>query len=281
MQTVVNELKGERVDVVQWDSDPAVFIANALSPAKVVRVQVDDYEKSARAVVPDHQLSLAIGKEGQNARLAAKLTGWKIDIKSESQMRELIALEAFRPAPPKPVEAVEPPEAEPSVDEILAEALEELIPDELLDERGDDLLEEVLDDMLGEALDDAALAAEDELAPEDFVDEADDEEPAAEPAAPAKPKKKRAKRDELREVLEEVETLDEEPLPSLFADDEDAEAELPADSLDVSASAEGGEMPETGPAKPGEAESGDEGKPKVLKDLAALAQLLEEQGEDE
>ena len=127
-----------------------------------MRVQVDHYEKSARAVVPDHQLSLAIGKEGQNARLAARLTGWKIDIKSESQMRELIALEAFRPAPPKPVEAVEPPEAEPSVDEILAEALEELIPDELLDERGDDLLEEVLDDMLGEALDDAALAAEDE-----------------------------------------------------------------------------------------------------------------------
>lgn len=88
VQTVVGELRGEKIDIVKWDPDPMVFVANALSPAKVVYVDVDEETKIARVVVPDYQLSLAIGKEGQNARLAAKLTGWKIDIKSESQIRE-------------------------------------------------------------------------------------------------------------------------------------------------------------------------------------------------
>ncbi|MEX2105035.1 MAG: transcription termination factor NusA, partial [Bacilli bacterium] len=85
VQTVVNELKGEKVDIVRWSDQPEEFIANALSPSKVVSVKIVENEKIARVVVPDYQLSLAIGKEGQNARLAAKLTGWKIDIKSESQ----------------------------------------------------------------------------------------------------------------------------------------------------------------------------------------------------
>ena len=85
VQNVVTELKGEKIDIVKWSKDPAEFIANALSPAKVIDVQILEEEKSARVVVPDYQLSLAIGKEGQNARLAAKLTGWKIDIKSQSQ----------------------------------------------------------------------------------------------------------------------------------------------------------------------------------------------------
>lgn len=85
VQTIVNELKGEKIDIVKWNTDPAKYIANALSPAKVVSVDVNEIEKTSRVVVPDYQLSLAIGKEGQNARLAAKLTGWKIDIKSESQ----------------------------------------------------------------------------------------------------------------------------------------------------------------------------------------------------
>lgn len=88
VQTIVNELKGEKLDIVKWDVDPAKYIANALSPAKVVTVEVNEVEKVSKVVVPDYQLSLAIGKEGQNARLAAKLTGWKIDIKSESQVRE-------------------------------------------------------------------------------------------------------------------------------------------------------------------------------------------------
>ncbi|WP_067617108.1 transcription termination factor NusA [Alicyclobacillus acidiphilus] len=86
VQAVVNELNGEKVDIVEWSEDPAEFVANALSPAKVVEVQIDEEEKVARTIVPDYQLSLAIGKEGQNARLAARLTGWKIDIKSESQV---------------------------------------------------------------------------------------------------------------------------------------------------------------------------------------------------
>lgn len=91
VQTIVNELKGEKIDIVKWSQDPAKFVANALSPAKVVDVRIYEESKVARVVVPDYQLSLAIGKEGQNARLAAKLTSWKIDIKSESQMEELIA----------------------------------------------------------------------------------------------------------------------------------------------------------------------------------------------
>jgi N utilization substance protein A len=87
IQNIVNELNGEKIDVVEWNEDPARYVANALSPAQVVRVSVDDDTKTATVVVPERQLSLAIGKEGQNARLAAKLTGWRIDIKSEAAMR--------------------------------------------------------------------------------------------------------------------------------------------------------------------------------------------------
>ncbi|MCB5235401.1 transcription termination factor NusA [Niallia circulans] len=88
VQTIVNELKGEKIDIVKWSSDPTVFVANALSPSKVLEVIVNEEEKATTVIVPDYQLSLAIGKRGQNARLAAKLTGWKIDIKSESEARE-------------------------------------------------------------------------------------------------------------------------------------------------------------------------------------------------
>ncbi|RKQ37519.1 transcription termination factor NusA [Oceanobacillus halophilus] len=88
VQTIVNELKGEKIDIVEWSEDPKVYVSNALSPSKVVEVLVDEEDKATTVVVPDYQLSLAIGKRGQNARLAAKLTGWKIDIKSESEARE-------------------------------------------------------------------------------------------------------------------------------------------------------------------------------------------------
>lgn len=88
VNAIVNDLKGEKIDIITWSDDPAILIENALSPSKVVSVTVDEEEKSARVVVPDYQLSLAIGKEGQNARLAARLTGYKIDIKSETQARE-------------------------------------------------------------------------------------------------------------------------------------------------------------------------------------------------
>ena len=85
---VVSELRGEKIDIINWDENPALLIENALSPAKVVSVLADPDEKTALVIVPDYQLSLAIGKEGQNARLAARLTGYKIDIKSETQARE-------------------------------------------------------------------------------------------------------------------------------------------------------------------------------------------------
>jgi len=89
VQSVVDALKGEKIDIIKWSKTPSEFIASALSPAKVLHVDLDEKEKAARVVVMDYQLSLAIGKEGQNARLAAKLTGWKIDIKSQSQANEI------------------------------------------------------------------------------------------------------------------------------------------------------------------------------------------------
>ena len=94
IQNIINELKGEKIDVIEWSEDPAVFIAAALLPAQVLAVDVKDEEKFAQVIVPDDQLSLAIGKSGQNARLAARLTNWKIDIKSESQFREMLMAQA-------------------------------------------------------------------------------------------------------------------------------------------------------------------------------------------
>jgi N utilization substance protein A len=88
IQNIVNELNGEKIDVVQWSPDPKEFIAQALSPAQVVEVQLDEQERAALVIVPDKQLSLAIGREGQNVRLAAKLTGWRIDIKSATALLE-------------------------------------------------------------------------------------------------------------------------------------------------------------------------------------------------
>ena len=103
VEAVVRELEGEKIDLLQWNSDATIFIANALQPSKVAEVNVDDKTESAAVIVPDDQLSLAIGRRGQNARLAAKLTGWKIDIKSQSeagaQFKERIAEELFKPEP--------------------------------------------------------------------------------------------------------------------------------------------------------------------------------------
>ncbi len=89
VNSIVSELKGEKIDIINWDDNPAYLIENALSPAKVICVVADEEEREAQVIVPDYQLSLAIGKEGQNARLAARLTGFKIDIKSETQAREM------------------------------------------------------------------------------------------------------------------------------------------------------------------------------------------------
>ncbi|PTX58620.1 NusA antitermination factor [Melghirimyces profundicolus] len=137
VQTVVNELRGEKIDIVRWSEDPVEFVSNALSPSKVVSVDIREDEKVARVVVPDHQLSLAIGKEGQNARLAAKLTNWKIDIKSESEADqteeeeteipdgEIVAEERVETeAPDGEIDAEERAETEPRDESEAADAAE-------------------------------------------------------------------------------------------------------------------------------------------------------------
>lgn len=121
VRQVVNELKGEKIDVVEWDDDTPRFIANALAPAKVKEVRTDEETGTALAVVPDYQLSLAIGKEGQNARLAARLTGWRIDIKSETQLAEEQAAARTRPAAPAAEEEAGPPAEAPEAGETAQE----------------------------------------------------------------------------------------------------------------------------------------------------------------
>ena len=106
VKNIVDELGDEKIDIIKYSEDPAEFISAALSPSRVVRVDIDEDEKSALVIVPDYQLSLAIGKEGQNARLAAKLTNWKIDIKSESQAeQEMLNLENSKEIEAEDVEA--------------------------------------------------------------------------------------------------------------------------------------------------------------------------------
>jgi transcription termination/antitermination protein NusA len=128
LQSIINELKGEKIDVIQWHADPGVFISNALSPAQVASIKIDEERKSAIVVVPDKQLSLAIGKEGQNARLAAKLTGWRIDIKSVSaiEAERVVTQEpetATEAIPPEVMER-EPLEAEPAEEIGVEESVE-------------------------------------------------------------------------------------------------------------------------------------------------------------
>ena len=121
IQNVVNELNGERIDVVLWDPESSRFVAHALSPAQVVDVQLDQASNTAQVVVPDRQLSLGIGKEGQNARLAAKLTGWRIDIKSESAFEEVMAkLSPEEREALKAAATQAPPEEEPAAEAVEA-----------------------------------------------------------------------------------------------------------------------------------------------------------------
>jgi len=118
VQAVVDELRGEKVDIVRWSDDPARYVASALSPAKVSRVIIDEGTRSATVVAPDNQLSLAIGREGQNVRLAARLTGWRIDIRSEAQMAEQAAAVAVAAEPTSaeaPSEVAAPEEESPAL----------------------------------------------------------------------------------------------------------------------------------------------------------------------
>lgn len=168
---IVHELSGEKIDIIPWDEAPETFIAAALSPSKVVKVVVDEEEKSAKVIVPDYQLSLAIGKEGQNARLAAKLTGYRIDIKSETQAKETNFIETEEAAPVNPFE------------EFLAQSdfdFEEISFD--LEEDGD-LFDEVAADILEAAGEDEVAEADEDS--EALFEEFDEEETVEEEAEEA------------------------------------------------------------------------------------------------
>ena len=174
IQNIVNELHGEKIDVVQWDRDPSAFIANSLSPAQVARVEIEEEEESAVVVVADRHLSLAIGKEGQNARLAAKLTGWRIDIKGvsdagESRIRAAAIAALTRPAPkveeptPEPVAVVvETPEPE-ELAAVAGGVLEEAAA--VVEEAAAALAEPVVEVEPAELLDIEEVPVPEELAP--------------------------------------------------------------------------------------------------------------------
>ncbi len=166
IQNIVSELNGEKIDVVQWNPDPSTFIANALSPAHIISVGLNEGEKSATVIVPDKQLSLAIGKEGQNARLAAKLSGWRIDIKSVS-MAEAEKAEAAAAAPEAAVAETAEAEEGEAIEAVAEEAVAE------------DLLAEL-------TIPDEATIAE-EPAAEEAEEEAAKEEPAEEEVVLAPP----------------------------------------------------------------------------------------------
>ena len=144
---IVNELRGEKIDIINWDENPAILIENALSPAKVIAVMADPDEKSALVVVPDYQLSLAIGKEGQNARLAARLTGFKIDIKSETQARESGDFYDYEEESTETEESEEASEAEEiSADEEIFETEETSEPEAASDDTLEEKPEEAADE---------------------------------------------------------------------------------------------------------------------------------------
>lgn len=134
IQNITKELSGEKIDVIQWYPDPAVFIGNALSPASIVKVEIDGDEKSASVVVPDKQLSLAIGKGGQNARLAARLTGWRIDIKSTSMLEEETAPKVEEVAKAEEAVALAEPAAEAVEAEPAPEAVASVVAEEAVEE---------------------------------------------------------------------------------------------------------------------------------------------------
>ncbi|MBS7007302.1 transcription termination factor NusA [Anaerostipes sp.] len=141
VNAIVNDLRGEKIDIINWNEDPCVYIENALSPSKVVSVSVDVEEKSAQVVVPDYQLSLAIGKEGQNARLAARLTGYKIDIKSESQAEEEEELREMNTDMPEDqdMDWTEEYTEEEAAEEAMAYDDENAVEEELLSEESESL----------------------------------------------------------------------------------------------------------------------------------------------
>ncbi|GEP84270.1 transcription elongation factor NusA [Staphylococcus piscifermentans] len=167
VEAIVEELGGEKIDIVQWNEDPKVFVKNALSPSQVLEVIVDETNQSTTVIVPDYQLSLAIGKRGQNARLAAKLTGWKIDIKSESDAREA----GIYPVPE--VEETDEEPAEDLTEEVVINQVDEE-PDVEAEEAAEIEEAEATEEADTEELEDEAVASE--------IEEAEAEESAEEEA---------------------------------------------------------------------------------------------------
>lgn len=160
IQSIVNELQGEKIDVISWDQDPKVFISKALSPSEVVEVELDRADQSAIVVVPDRQLSLAIGKEGQNTRLAARLTGWRLDIKGMTEWDELREArrlqQQLREVEPEPEPELEPAD---ELDAVAAEGVSDLTVADVL---ADNLVETVAEVELAEAPGDAAEQLEED-----------------------------------------------------------------------------------------------------------------------
>ncbi|MGM0499381.1 MAG: transcription termination factor NusA [Bacillota bacterium] len=145
VQAVVNQLNNEKIDIVKWDDDPEVFVGNALNPAEVISVDINKSDKIAQVVVPDFQLSLAIGKEGQNARLAAKLTGWKVDIKKESEIEaEPENIEEIKANASELKENLEKFEEADEAEEEISEAVS---PNDDVEEVNEDLIEEMSDEV--------------------------------------------------------------------------------------------------------------------------------------
>ena len=179
MQAIVDELKGEKIDIVPWNAAQPLFVAGALSPAKVTRVEIDEETKTALVIVPDNQLSLAIGREGQNARLAAKLTGWRIDIKSETQIKEIEAKKLFVDLPEDQGGApAEPPAAEPVAADATAEPAQAAVaeaPDSDIAEPSEPVAEEA-----GQPAAEALVSATPNGAPAPDDEQVEEEAPAGE-----------------------------------------------------------------------------------------------------
>ncbi len=247
VQAVVSELRGEKIDVIPWAALPEEFVGNALSPAKVVGVHLDEESKTARVVVPDNHLSLAIGKEGQNARLAARLTGWRIDIKSQEQMAQILAREAFERATPKETDTdleediaevaplheeevtsatgvppqVLPSEKTPEAEKSPSEPaeLDTVLPDtEDVEVEVDSGAADELDLSAGpdqEVELDPAAEVDEEAEPDAMDAEARRKRPLRVVGGTAKAKSRKTRKQELESLLEE-ELVDAEPLPTLF-----------------------------------------------------------------
>jgi len=179
VQAIVDELKGEKIDIVPWNAAQPLFVSGALSPAKVTRVEIDEETKTALVIVPDNQLSLAIGREGQNARLAAKLTGWRIDIKSETQIKEIEAKKLFVDLPEDQGGApAEPPAAEPVAADATAEPAQAAVaeaPDSDIAEPSEPVAEEA-----GQPAAEALVSATPNGAPAPDDEQVEEEAPAGE-----------------------------------------------------------------------------------------------------